>query len=211
MRALIVLLVLLASLASARETIVSGDSDHVFLPSGDIAEDQAKEVMLFRATLRNKAGTSNQWLGFWQTTFSSNLCVPLQGNANNEIYDIPGLCAYPTNSWSPSREVTITRIGVLLSTPWFYNPDTYSFSDCNFRFIALNSDSSVVELMTERQWPLNRDDADGYIQVAVDVLPSQKIGLQIRSTSNLCAVEHPAGGAMHYGYVGEIQIWGVYK
>lgn len=211
MRALIVLLVLLASLASARETIVSGDSDHVFLPSGDIAEDHAKETMLFRATLRNKAGTSEQWLGFWTSSFSTSLCAPLQGNLNNEIYEIPGSCTFPTNSWSPPREVTITRIGVLLSTPWFYNPVTYSFSDCNFRFVAVNPDLSVVELMTERQWPADRNDADGYIQTAIDVLPSQKIGLQLRSTSNLCAVEHPSGGALYFGYLGEIQIWGVYK
>jgi len=223
MRALIVLLLLLASLASARETIVSGDSDHTILPPSDIASDHSREVLLFKTSMYAQTSTSpdTRWYSFWTNGVPPNSylrCLPMRGHDADLISPNPGDCTDPTHKWTTNRNVTITRASVVLHKPWFYRPGSQggaggTWNDCRFRFVSIANDGTITPITPERQWPVDAQDEDGYFQLSLKLQEGEGVGVQLRRPGEItgivaCIVEDLDSQS---GMLGEIQLWGVYN
>lgn len=223
MRALIVLLVLLASLASARETIVSGDSDHTILPSGDITPDHSSEVLLFKTSMYATAGATHEtrWYTWWTNDVPLNSylrCLPMRGHDADQLSVNPSECTSAEHRWTTNKRVTITRAAVVLHKPWFYRPASEggaggTWNNCRFRFVKVENNATVSAVTAERQWPANASDSDGYFALATTLQSGEGIGLQVRRPGEIsgvsaCIIEDASA---QNGQLGEIQIWGVYN
>ena len=224
MRSLIVLLVLLASLASARETIISGDSDHTILPSSDVTSDHTREVLLFRNSMNavTTATHETRWYSWWTNGVPSNeylRCLPLRGYDADLVSPNPGDCTNATHKWTTNRNVTITRAAVVLHKPWVYRPASYpggaggAWNDCRFRFVSIANDGTITPITPERQWPVDAQDEDGYFQLSLKLQEGEGVGVQLRRPGEItgivaCIVEDLDSQS---GMLGEIQLWGVYN
>jgi len=206
MRALIVLLVLLASLASARETIVSGDSDHTILPSGDITPDHSREVLLFRGKLKNKTGNSPfEWYRSWQGQSGAfNKCVPMRGIDADDVYVLPGDCSAGENNWTTNRSVVVTRVGLILHKAAHF---ALTIPNCAFRFAKIDTSGSVTGITSSAKWPIGAE-LEKIFSASVKLTAGDSIGFQIAEDPSLCIVED---NATKNGFLGEVQIWGVYE
>lgn len=222
MRALIVLLLLLASMASARETILSGDSDHTILPSGDVTADHTREVMLFKNSMLANAGATHdvRWYSWWTNDVPLNdylRCLPMRGHDADQMSVNPGDCDAATHHWTTNRSVTITRTAVVLHKPWFYRPASEggaggTWNDCRYRFVSIDTAGTVVAITSEKQWPADSSDADGYSSATAKLSAGESVGIQLRRPGETgvgtCIAEDPN---TINGMIGEIQIWGVYN
>lgn len=213
MRALIVLLLLLASMASARETILSGDSDHTILPSGDVTADHTREVMLFRSSILAKTGYgSTDWYQTWSVNAGVyDECLPVRGHENNYVitgpYVQPGPCTDGKYNWTTSRDVIVTRVALILHAPPHFGAS--AVANCRWRMSSISSSGTITGITSDILWPegvmlgLMTESAASHQLSAGD-----SIGMQVRYTAPICLFEDTGGDL---GYVGEFQVWGVYK
>ena len=220
MRAILALLLFVPSLVFAGELIVAGDSDHTSLPSADVTTDHTREALLFRNSMYATAGGSHEtrWYTWWTNGVPNNeylRCIPFQGHNANALSVSPGDCSDGSHKFTATRDVMLTRVAVILHKDWFYRPSAEggaggTWNDCRFRFAKIAEDGTVSAITSDRRWPSNAADADGYFSVAHQIDAGQGVGLQLRRTAGFssCIAEDPSSAN---GQIGEVQIWGVYN
>lgn len=193
MRALILALLLLASPSYAGETILSGDSDHTYLP---VQSD--REVLLheftYLATSTSNPATYNTWAATWNTN-----CIQQYGEQGNvNMSEFNRGCSLAANAFRAARPFSVTRVMI-------YIPDSSFAVDPQFALearvarVATDGTLTVIGQPVALQTP-------GFVAFNLNngIAIGQGVGIQYRWSG-------ASVGIQDFGTHPQVQIWGIWK
>ena len=193
MRALILALLLLASPSYAGETVLSGDSDHTYLP---VQSD--REVLLHEFTYQSFLGsplTYTTWSSSWNTN-----CLQQYGGQGNLGMDPGGRgCSLAANAFRAARPFTVTRVTVFIPVAGAASDPAQFGIDVRVTRVATDGTLTVIgqpaAMQTPGSTPFNLNNEVGV---------GQGVGIQYRGTGASVALQD-------YASHPQIQIWGIWK
>lgn len=206
MRALVLALVALfhfSGVSWADETIVSGDSDHAYLPT-----DHQQEVMLHRFSFKALAfGPATH--GAFGTTYDSKYgglgavnCVQMFGEqSNNGMQDTNRECTKAENAFRASRGFRLTRLLLHTGAAGTFQASG-SWTQAAMRVISIQPNGTVAEIGAEQAYA----SANGLVtswSLDTKIPAGVGVGLQMRALS-----------VVTYELIGSfptVELWGIWE
>ena len=198
MRALMISLLMvlqLAGVAWSGESIISGDSDHEYLPTWN-----EREVLLHRFDW-NPGTTSPAAYSFWGTSFGS-LCTEMYGHTPSTATAQAMTCTAAEAAFRAPRMFTLTRVTLRSSATGQYTNPVYGFANSEYRIVTVSTSGTITQIGapqdfiggggTVQTWNLNEGIAVG-----------EGVSVQIRGTHTLALDD--------FGAFPTIEFWGIWK
>jgi len=184
MRALLLALVALfhfSGVSWARETIVSGDSDHAYLPT-----DHQREVMLHRFSFRTDTSIYLAFGENYTTKYDQSAAVHcVQQHAYQPTVAMTNTnreCTKAENSFRAPRPFKLTRVMLVTAATSGFN--TSAFAQAAMRIISIQPDGTVAEVGSEQEYASGNGVAKSW-SLAERIPAGVGVGLQLRRTSSL--------------------------
>ena len=204
MRALLAVLLALfhvSGVSWAGETILSGDSDHTYLPT-----NHEQEVLLQQFSWRASVSSPATYSA-WAATFNANChqqydyqgSDSIDGRMSNSGRE----CTKPENAFRAPRKFRLTRVMIRVSKDGTYsNPSTAGWAQSNIRVVTVSTSGTITEVGAETAYVTGVGTLISW-DLAVDVPVGTGVALQARSLAGIAADDIGTGPI--------VQFWGIWE
>lgn len=198
MRALMIVLLALfqfAGVASSSETIISGDSDHEYLPRWN-----EREVMLYRFDW-NAGATAPAAYTVWSNTWGV-ACMEMYGHIASTATAQAIDCTLPKAAFRAPRMFTLTRVTLRTGATGTYTNPVNAWAQSAIRVVSVSTSGTVTQIGA----PQDFEGGGGTVQTwdlneAISV--GEGVSLQMRGLTNF-ALDDLATYPV-------IEFWGIWK
>tara|TARA_S200002703_G_scaffold143522_2_gene136641 strand:+ start:142 stop:726 length:585 start_codon:yes stop_codon:yes gene_type:complete len=194
MRALILALLLLASPSYAGETILSGDSDHTYLP---VQSD--REVLLHEFTYLSDFAAPASYLT-WGTSYNANCLQQYGYQGDGQMASTARECSLPQNAFRAARAFTLTRVIIFPTATGPFSTNALYFIEARVARVDTGGALTVVGQPLDLNFP---GPASNNWNLNVEIAAGQGIGVQYRATDVFAVSD--------YQTYPIVQIWGIWK
>ena len=199
MRALVIALLAmmhLAGVAWSGETIVSGDSDHEYLPSNG-----QQEVLLHRFSYIAHISTPDTYLT-WSTSYNTNCLQMYNAQPSAAMVKTDRLCTEADNAFRAPRNFRLTRVVYTKTQAGIYEGN--SFAEGAGRIVTVATDGTLTTVGAE-QAVANGSGATTKWELATDVPAGVGVAIQFRGyTGGMLEDIRPVNGP-------NVELWGIWK
>ena len=198
MRALMIALLMVSQLAGVAwsgESIISGDSDHQYLPRW-----HEREVLLHRFDW-NPSTTSPAAYAFWGTSFGS-VCTEMYGHTPSTATAQAMTCTEAQAAFRAPRMFTLTRVTLRTGATGSFTNPVNTWAASAYRIVSVSTSGTITEIGapqdfiggggTVQTWNLDQPIGIG-----------EGVSVQIRGTLNLALDD--------VGTYPAIEFWGIWK
>ena len=201
MRALVIALLAmmhLAGVAWSDESVVSGDSDHEYLPV--LSE---REVLLHEFTWNSTSANPGSYLAWNSATtdFNSNCFQQYNAQGSAGMEDTNRACTLPENAFRAPRMFRLTRVLVRTGTTGTFASDSWAQSI--IRVATVSTAGTITGVGTETSFESGVGTVTKW-DLAVDVPVGTGVALQLRKGSSALAFDD-------IGSLPTVEIWGIWK
>ena len=201
MRALLIALLTVfhvAGVAWSGETVVSGDSDHEYLPQWS-----EREVLLHEFTWKPNTTPSPGTHTFWPSSGATwnSLCM-MMFDYQPDARSLPEVCSSARAAYRAPRMFTLTRVVIRTYQAGSWSAASNTWAQSEIRVVSVATDGTITEIgaaqdhvsgsATRMTWDLNRSIGVG-----------EGVGIQMRAILNLAVDDIGADET--------IQLWGIWK
>jgi hypothetical protein len=199
MRALVIALLAMIHLvwvAWSGETMVSGDSDHDYLPS-----NEQQEVLLHRFSYR--AQISNpQTYTTWSPFYNANCLQMYKAQPSVAMQPSPRACTEADNAFRAPRKFRLTRVVYKKGLGGLYEGS--SWAEGAGRIVIVATDGTITTVGAE-QAVANGAGATTKWDLATDVSAGVGVGIQFRGYQTLFIEDVTSTGGHR------VELWGIWK
>ena len=201
MRALLVALLAVmhfAGVAWSSESIVSGDSDHEYLPIWN-----EREVLLHRFSYNPTQVFPATYLA-WATataSFNSNCVQQYNAQTSSGMEDTNRDCTLPENAFRAPRMFRLTRVLLRTASTGTYEGNVWAHSI--IRVATIGVDGTITGIGADTSY----DSGVGSVMkwdLAVDVAAGTGVALQVRRGSSAAVFDD-------IGSFPTVEFWGIWK
>lgn len=201
MRALLVALLIamhLAGVAWSGETIVSGDSDHEYLPVWN-----EREVLLHQFSYKPSQQYPATYLAWASasTSFNSNCVQQYNAQTSAGMEDTNRDCTLPENAFRAPRMFRLTRVLLRTAAAGTYEGNVWAHSI--IRVATIGVDGTITGIGADTSY----DSGVGNVMkwdLAVDVAAGTGVALQLRKGSSAVVFDD-------IGSFPTVEFWGIWK
>jgi hypothetical protein len=199
MRALVIALLAmmhLAGVAWSGETIVSGDSDHDYLP-----RNEQQEVLLHRFSYLASISNPATYIA-WSTSYNANCLQMYNANPSVAMEPSPRACTGADNAFRAPRKFRLTRVVYKKGARGIYEGN--SWAEGAGRIVIVATDGTITTVGAD-QAVANGAGATTKWDLATDVSAGVGVGIQFRGYQSLF-VEDIVSTDGH-----RVELWGIWK
>jgi len=199
MRAFFVALLLainLAGVAWSGETIVSGDSDHEYLPS-----NEQQEVLLHRFSYIASIANPDTYLT-WSTSYNTNCLQMYAAQPSAAMEKTDRLCTEADNAFRAPRKFTLTRVVYKKGAAGLYEGNVWA--EGAGRIVTVATDGTLTTVGAE-QAVANGAGATTKWDLATDVSSGVGVAIQFRGYE-AGFIEDIVSTDGH-----RVELWGIWK
>jgi hypothetical protein len=196
MRSLLLLFLVLYSstITYADENIITGETDHEYLPMWS-----EREVLLYEFSYLTNVANPTSYLT-WSTTWNTN-CIQQYGHqASAHMLSTDRDCSRHENAFRAARPFQITRVTYRTGATGTY--DGLGWSDSQIRVVTVAPDGTITELGSPLSTVTGAGSMFGWT-LADTVDRGTGVGLQLRATTSIAADD-----ILAYPIV---ELWGIWK
>lgn len=200
MRAFFVALLLamnLAGVAWSGESVVSGDSDHDYLPS-----NEQREVLLYRFSYLASIATPDTYNTWSGTSYNTNCLQMFKAQPSAAMVKTDRLCTEADNAFRAPRKFRLTRVVYKKGAAGLYEGNAWA--EGAGRIVTVATDGTLTTVGAE-QAVANGAGATTKWDLATDVSAGVGVGIQFRGYSaGFLEDIVPTNGH-------RVELWGIWK
>lgn len=201
MRALLLALLCVSSVSFAGETIVSGDSDHTYMPVWS-----EREVLLHKFSYLPTTFPSPTTYLAWNvssSTYNAN-CIQQFGNSQSTGMESTNrACTLPENAFRAPRMFRLTRVVYRTGAAGTHDTGGGSgFADSLIRVVTISTSGTITEIGTSTALVTGVGNLTTW-DLAADVSTGTGVGLQMKPVVSAALDD--------FGASPVIELWGIWK
>lgn len=198
MRALMIALLMvlqLAGVAWSGESIISGDSDHEYLPIGS-----EREVLLHRFDWNPGLSVGSAYT-VWGTSFET-ACMGMYKHTPSSATSEAVTCSEAEGAFRAPRMFTLTRVTLRSHATGLYTDPVNDWAQSEYRVVAVSTSGTVTEIGAAQDF----EGGGGTVQtwnLDQPIAIGEGVSLQARAKLNIVLDD--------YGAFPTIEFWGIWK